>query len=414
MHRSHVVPAQRGRGRPITARLMHAAPDKDADVELSIVIPCLNEARTVGTCIDKAVGYLARAEVRGEVVVADNGSTDGSIAIITRSPARLVRVSERGYGRALRAGVEAARGRYVIMGDADDSYDFSELDSFLDALRRGDDLVVGNRFQGGIEPGAMPALNRYLGNPVLSFLGRRLFNVEIGDFHCGLRGGSRAALADLDLAATGMEYASEMIVRAQLEGLRITEVPTTLSRDGREGRSHLRAVPDGLRHLLLLLLYCPRWLYFVPGLVLIAFGLIAGIPTAIGPVGIGAVHFDVDTLAVAAAMLIVGIQAVQFGLLAKVYGYRVGLFPAAPPRRLLDVFSVARTAGISLLLVCLGIAGLVVSVLDWKHAGFGVLNTRHAVRLMIPSITALIVGFQIVLGRLFLSFLGDELAGSGK
>ncbi|HVB06170.1 MAG TPA: glycosyltransferase family 2 protein [Acidimicrobiales bacterium] len=383
----------------------------DPELELSIVIPCLNERATIGSCIDKAFAYLHGAAVEGEVVVADNGSTDGSVAIVEASGARLVRVSHRGYGSALRAGVDAARGRYVIMGDADDSYDFSALQPFLDELRNGSELVVGNRFQGGIEPGAMPFLNRYVGNPVLSFVGRRLFKITIGDFHCGLRGCDRAAISALDLTTSGMEYASEMIVRSQLAGLRIAEVPTTLSRDGRPGGSHLRALSDGLRHLLFLFLYCPRWLFFVPGALLMTIGLTAGIPTALGPVALFGVRFDVDTLAVAAAALIIGVQAVQFGLLANLYGARMHLFSLpSTPRRLFGAFSFVRVAAATALLIGAGVAGVVIATLEWQHAGFGALNTRHEVRLIIPAITALVVGFQLLLGRLFMGLLGSEFA----
>jgi hypothetical protein len=380
-------------------------------VELSIVMPCLNEVSTIGTCIAKAQSYLDASRVSGEIVVADNGSTDGSIEVVRRSGARLIEVSTRGYGSALRAGISHSLGRYVIMGDADDSYDFTDLGPFLEALRDGADLVVGNRFLGGIEPGAMPPLHRYLGNPLLSFIGRRLFKIRIGDFHCGLRGCAREAIEQLELTTTGMEFASEMIVRAQLGGLHIREVPTTLSPDGRPGRSHLRTMSDGWRHLLFLFLYCPQWLFFVPGLILIAIGLGAGIPTALGPVRVGHVQFDVDTLAMAAASLLIGTQAVQFGLLANVYGARMRLFSdRMAPGRLFGRLTMGRVSVLAGLLVCAGLTGVVLSVLHWQHAGFGVLDTRRQIRLVIPSITALVLGPQLILGRLFMGLVGAEFS----
>jgi len=388
------------------------AADRSQDaVELSIVIPCLNEVSTISRCVDKALGFLVSSEVSGEVIVADNGSTDGSLEVIERSNARLVRVAARGYGSALRAGIEESRGTFVIMGDADDSYDFTALAPFLEKLRGGADLVVGNRFEGGIEPGAMPMLHRYLGNPLLSFIGRRLFDISIGDFHCGLRGCSRQKILDLELTTTGMEFASEMIVRASLSGLSILEVPTTLAPDGRSGRSHLRSLPDGWRHLLYLFLYCPLWLFLVPGLSLTIIGLVAGIPTALGPVHVGSVEFDVDTLAVASAALIIGLQAVQFGLLANLYGARMNIFPKPTlPPRLFRLLTIGRVVGVAGLLIAVGLAGIVVSISDWHRAGFGALDTRHEIRLIIPSVTAIIVGFQLLLGRLFMGLVGGEFS----
>lgn len=231
------------------------------EIELTILMPCLNEAETIGICIDKALSYLARSGIRGEVLIADNGSTDNSRAISSEKNVRIVLVDQRGYGAALRAGIAAALGRYVMMGDADNSYDFAHLDNFVVKLREGYDLVMGNRFRGGILPGAMPLLHRYLGNPFLSFIGRLFFNVEIGDFHCGLRGFHRSRIVELGLHTTGMEFASEMIIAASLRGYAITEVPTTLSKAGRSRRPHLRTWRDGWRHLRFLLIFSPRWLF---------------------------------------------------------------------------------------------------------------------------------------------------------
>ena len=265
-------------------------------MELSIVMPCLNEAETLATCIDKARGFLDRHGIAGEIVIADNGSTDGSQEIAVSRGARVVNVPSKGYGSALMGGIAAARGRYVIMGDADDSYDFTDLMPFVERLRAGDELVMGNRFLGGIEPGAMPPLHKYLGNPVLTWIGRLFFGSPSGDFHCGLRGFDRQAILSLDLQTTGMEFASEMVVRATLQGLRIDEVPTTLSKDGRSRPPHLRSWRDGWRHLRFLLMYSPRWLFLYPGLFLMIVGLLAGAWLLPGPRRIGGVELDIQTL----------------------------------------------------------------------------------------------------------------------
>ena len=245
-------------------------------MELTVVMPCLNEAETVATCVRKAIGFLAESGISGEVLVADNGSTDGSQQLAADAGARVVPISDKGYGNALMGGIVAARGKYVIMGDADDSYDFTNLMPFVNELRKGADLVMGNRFRGGIAPGAMPPLHKYLGNPVLSFVGRLFFRSKIGDFHCGLRGFSRDSVMALNLQATGMEFASEMVVKATLAGQHVTEVPTTLSKDGRSRPPHLRSWRDGWRHLRFLLLFSPRWLFFLPGLALLIAGLVIG------------------------------------------------------------------------------------------------------------------------------------------
>src|ERR1700677_3068341 len=262
-------------------------------------MPCLNEAETLATCVRKAIGFLTESGIDGEVLIADNGSTDGSQQLAEAGGARVVNITEKGYGNALMGGIVAARGKYVIMGDSDDSYDFTNLMPFVDELRKGADLVMGNRFKGGIAPGAMPPLHRYLGNPVLSFVGRVFFRSKIGDFHCGLRGFSRDAIMALNLQATGMEFASEMVVKATLARQHITEVPTTLAKDGRSRPPHLHTWRDGWRHLRFLLLFSPRWLFFVPGLALLIAGLVIGAIVAPHPFSIGGVTFDVDTLGAA-------------------------------------------------------------------------------------------------------------------
>jgi glycosyltransferase involved in cell wall biosynthesis len=375
-------------------------------IEMSILMPCLNEAETIGTCIAKAQQFLKESNVNGEIVVADNGSKDGSPDIARRAGARVINVDRRGYGSALRAAIGGSRGKFAIMGDADNSYDFSALMPFLSELRSGNDLVMGNRFSGQILPGAMPPLHRYVGNPILSWIGRRLFDFQVGDVHCGLRGFRRDSILALDLQTDGMEFASEMVVRARLRDLRITEVPVVLSPDGRSRRPHLRTWRDGWRHLRFLLLYCPRWLFFLPGFILIMLGLILGVPTALSTVKIGRVSFDVNTLAVAATAFIVGVQAMQFALLAYLHGTKLHIFPLN--RRiewLLRALTLERVLVVAALVFLCGVIGLADSVLAWRHVRFGALNARREIRLVLCSSTAVIVASQIAFGRWLISFL---------
>jgi len=376
-------------------------------VELTVVMPCLNEAETVATCVAKAVRFITDSGITGEVVVADNGSTDGSQRLAEEAGARVVQVKDKGYGNALMGGILAARGEYVIMGDADDSYDFSNLMPFLTELRGGADLVMGNRFKGGIAPGAMPKLHRYLGNPVLSFAGRLFFRSPIGDFHCGLRGFSRESALRLNLQATGMEFASEMVVKATLANQKITEVPTTLAKDGRSRPPHLRSWRDGWRHLRFLLLFSPRWLFFVPGLVLFVAGLVIGAVIAAGPLKVGGVTFDVDTLVAASAMVVIGFQAVLFWLFTQVYAGSEGFLPEEPKvQRLLGNLSLERGLLVGAAIGLAGLVGLIFSLTYWQANKFGQLNYEHALRLMVPSVTALVVSCQVILGTFFLSILG--------
>jgi glycosyltransferase involved in cell wall biosynthesis len=376
-------------------------------VELTVVMPCLNEAETVATCVRKANEFLARSGISGEVVVADNGSTDGSQRLATEAGARVVPVEDKGYGNALMGGIAAARGEYVIMADADDSYDFTNLMPFVDELRTGADLVMGNRFQGGIEPGAMPPLHRYLGNPVLSFVGRLFFRSPIGDFHCGLRGFKRDSVLALGLQATGMEFASEMVVKATLAGQRVAEVPTTLSKDGRSRPPHLRSWRDGWRHLRFLLLYSPRWLFFFPGLALLILGLVIGALVLPHPLRIGSVSFDVDTLVAASAMVVIGFQSVLFWLFTQVYAGSEGFLPEEPRvQRLLGKLSLERGLLVGFVLGLAGLGGLIFSLVYWHGQGFHSLNYEHALRIMVPSVTALILSCQVILGTFFLSILG--------
>ena len=375
-------------------------------LEVTIVMPCLNEAETLGVCISKARDYLDRAGIAGEILIADNGSDDGSLTIAEQAGARIVHVAQRGYGNALIAGIQAAHGDYVIMGDADDSYDFSNLDEFVRALRNGADLVMGNRFQGGIAPGAMPPLHRYLGNPVLSKIGRLFFRSKIGDFHCGLRGFRRDRIQALDLHSGGMEFASEMVVKATLGGLDVQEVPTTLSPDGRSRPPHLRTWHDGWRHLRFLLIYSPRWLFFYPGIVLCALAVVLGVFVEITTVRIGSVTLGVDTLVVCYAMLIIGFQSVLFAVLTKKYGTNEGFLPPNPTfERVLRQVSFERGVVMGLILFVIGVVGLVVAILKWRTVGFGSLNPTQELNIVIPSVALLTVGSQGALASAFLSVL---------
>ena len=376
-------------------------------IELSILMPCLNEADTLATCIKKAQKALEDLNIVGEIVVADNGSTDGSPEIAASLGARVVHVAEKGYGSALLGGIKAARGKYIIMGDADDSYDFTRLDPFVEKLRAGYDLVMGNRFKGGVEPSAMPPLHRYLGNPVLTGIGRLFFKSPCGDFHCGLRGFSKAAIQNLDLRTTGMEFASETVVKASLHGLRITEVPTTLSLDGRSRTPHLRSWRDGWRHLRFLLLYSPRWLFLYPGLFLMLIGSIVAGLLLVGPRVVDGITFDVHTLLYAAMAIIIGYQTVNFAVFTKVFAITEGLLPEDPRLAMLFRHIKLETGIIAggLLLVA-GIALSVFALSFWSATSFGPLDPSRTLRLVIPAATLIVLGLQTVLSSFFLSILG--------
>jgi glycosyltransferase involved in cell wall biosynthesis len=375
-------------------------------VELSVVMPCLNEAETVETCVRKALGFFAEHGVDGEVVIADNGSTDGSQQLARDAGARVVPVSAKGYGSALMGGIRAARGTYVAMGDADDSYDFTALMPFLEQLRDGADLVMGNRFKGGIAPGAMPALHKYLGNPVLSFVGRLFFRSKIGDFHCGLRAFRRESIMRLGLQTGGMEFASEMVVRCTLAKYDIREVPTTLSPDGRSRAPHLSTWRDGWRHLRFLMLYSPRWLFLIPGLLLMTLGLVGSVALSAGPIHVGDIAFDVDTLVGTSAILVIGFQAVLFALLTKVYAMEEGFLPHDKRvQRIVDSWSLERGLVVGGLLALAGLVGLVASLVHWQGHSFGELDPRDSLRIVMPSATALIMSFQMIFASLFVSIL---------
>jgi Glycosyl transferase family 2 len=376
-------------------------------LEVSIVMPCLNEAETLATCIVKAQQALCEHKIHGEVIVADNGSTDGSQAIATRLGARLVPVAARGYGHALMGGIAAAQGRFVIMGDADDSYDFTAIMPFLTKLREGYDLVMGNRFQGGIKPGAMPPLHQYLGNPVLTGIGRLFFHSPVGDFHCGLRGFRKSAVVQMDLQATGMEFASEMVVKATLMHMRIAEVPTTLSPDGRHRPPHLHTWRDGWRHLRFLLLYSPRWLFLYPGLLLILIGVGVGAWILPGPRTIGRVTLDVHTLLYAVLAILLGFQGVAFSAFTKIFAINEGLLPEDPQlTKILRFLNLEVGLAIGSALVLCGLVGSVYALSDWSSRSFGPLAPTRTLRLIVPAILALALGCQVMLASFFLSVLG--------
>lgn len=374
--------------------------------EVSIVLPCLNEARTLSGCLREAHAALATGGIDGEIIVADNGSTDGSQEIASRAGARVVPVTAKGYGNALRGGIAAARGRYIIMGDADGSYDFSHLSRFLERLRAGDDLVMGNRFRGGVEPGAMPWKNRYLGNPVLSFLGRLLFSTPIGDFHCGLRGFSADAYRRMQLRTTGMEFASEMVIRAAVLRLRMSEVPTVLRKDGRDRPPHLRPWRDGWRHLRFMFLFSPRWLFLYPGLTLLAAGLTGLILLLPGPVQLGALQLDVHTMLFAALLAVVGFQALSFAVLGKFIAIRAGLRP--PEARFegwLHQFSLEAGLLVGAGLFMLGVALWAAAFWGWRTQDFGPLQPSLTLRRVIPGALSMLLGGQMILVSLLLGVL---------
>ncbi|MEG4964121.1 MULTISPECIES: glycosyltransferase family 2 protein [unclassified Microcoleus] len=382
-------------------------PSGEYTLELSILMPCLNEAETLEICIQKALRSLRELDIAGEVIIADNGSTDGSQAIATRMGARVVPVAAKGYGSALMGGIIAARGVYIIMGDADDSYNFSNLGFFVNKLREGFDLVMGNRFQGGIKPGAMPPLHKYLGNPVLTWVGRLFFASPVGDFHCGLRGFRRDSILKLDLQTTGMEFASEMVVKASVYKLRITEIPTVLSPDGRSRPPHLRTWRDGWRHLRFLLLYSPRWLFLYPGTALMIWGLIIVVWLLPGTQKIGSISFDVHTLLYGAIAIIIGFQAVTFAFFTKIFAISEKFLPEDPKLNKIFRYVTLETGlivGVTLILI--GIVGSFLSLTIWSKTAFGTLDPSKTLRLVIPSLTCLTVGLQMVLSSFFLSVLG--------
>jgi glycosyltransferase involved in cell wall biosynthesis len=380
---------------------------RSTEIELSIILPCLNEAESLPYCLPKAFSFLLEYNIAGEVIVADNGSSDDSIQIAANYKAVIVRENNKGYGNAIMAGINNAKGKYIIVGDADDSYNFSDLMPMVELLRSDYDLVIGNRFKGGIQKNAMPFLHRYIGNPVLSFLGRSFFNIPIRDFHCGLRGIKKESFSGLDLRTTGMEFASEMIVKAALNKLRITETPVALYPDKRKRPSHLKTWHDGWRHLRFLLLYSPRWLFLIPGIVLMLFGIAGTLVLMKGPVEIGSKKLDIHTLVYASGFILIGFQFISFYIFSRLYAAINGLWPMQE-RFLLTFnkfFSLEKGILGGLIIFIIGFFLMVKSLIYWQNTHFGNLDPLVVLRWVIPSVVLLVLGLQIIISFFYLSFL---------
>jgi glycosyltransferase involved in cell wall biosynthesis len=376
-------------------------------MELSILLPCLNEELTVGACVDSAALFLRRCRIHGEVLVADNSSSDRSRQVALEHGARVVRVSARGYGNALRGGIRAARGTYIIMADADGSYDLARLMPFVRQLRQGHDLVMGNRFRGGIAKGAMPWHHRYIGNPVLSWIGRVFFRTPARDFHCGLRGFTKAAALRMDLQSGGMELASEIVIKASLLGMKVCEVPTTLQPDRRDRPPHLRSWRDGWRHLRFLLLYSPSWLFAYPGVLLVIIGSTLGATLFAGPVDIGARLIDFHSLFVTSALIMLGISTLAFFAITRVYAYNSGLLPSRPGFFLwFRYFNLERGLLLGAIIALLGAGLILYSALLSVSPGFAAIGIDRSIRLVFGGSMALIIGAQTILTSLVLSLLG--------
>lgn len=378
--------------------------------DLSIILPCLNEAETIAICIEKAKGSIAKLDVDGEILVADNGSTDGSIEIATKLGARVLHVNEKGYGNALRSGIEAAEGKWIIMGDADDSYDFAYLAPFIEKLKDSYDLVMGCRLPKGggkIMAGAMPWKHRWIGNPALSGIGRLFFESAVTDFHCGMRAFTREAYQQMGLRTTGMEFASEMVIKATLQGMRIAEVPITLHKDGRSRPPHLRSWRDGWRHLRFMLLYSPTWLFLVPGVLLLSLGVAFGARLQLGPWKVGPFGFDTNTMLVCSMLQVVGLQVFFFGVFARIFAVSEGLLPdnAGPLSRFFKYFNLERGLVFGLAIFLVGVIKLVQAGLYWKAAHFGAISYPDSLRQVIPAITFITMGVQVIFSSFFLSIL---------
>jgi hypothetical protein len=393
-----------------TAEPIQTPPDLDAPtaVEVSFVMPCLNEIQTLKGCIQAARACIDKHDLAGEVVVADNGSADGSQALARRCGARVIDIREKGYGSALRGGIAAARGRFIVMGDSDLSYDFSAAMPFIERLRSGEDLVMGTRFgHGRIMPGAMPLKHKYLGNPVLSWLGRTLFRTPIRDFHCGLRAFRKDAFERWDLKTTGMEFASEMVIKATVKGARISEVPITLYKDGRDRPPHLRSWRDGWRHLRFMLCLSPRWTLLIPGIVLLTVGLVLGALVALGPLHLGRITLDVHTMIAAAMLAIVGYQCVTVAIAMRIFTLEEELGPPEPGvQRLFSIFTLERGVVTGLVLLVLGVALIGSMVWKWVASGFGPLDQTHTLRPMVGGATLVALGVQTVLMSFVYSMMG--------
>jgi glycosyltransferase involved in cell wall biosynthesis len=391
----------------VSARPAEVLETVSGTVDVSVVMPCLNESLTLGTCIKKAQATIDRLGVRGEIIVADNGSSDGSQSLAESLGARVVPIKTRGYGSALRGGIAAARGKYVIMGDSDDSYDFTQLEDFLCKLDEGYDLVMGNRFMGEIKPGAMPFLHRFVGNPVLSWIGRLFFGCPVGDFQCGLRAFRKDAVDRLELQTTGMEFSTEMVVKATLFNLQIAEIPTVLSPDGRDRPPHLRTWRDGWRYLRFLLLYSPRWLFLYQGIVLFVFGAILSLLLLPGPLAVGSVTLDYHTLLFGAMAILIGFESINFAVFTKLFGVTERLLPEDPDLNNLFRYVTLETGLVLGTLLILAGAGTWIFGLNyWRSHHFGPLDPDKTLRIVIPGFVSLTLGVQIVLSSFFLSVLG--------
>ena len=380
-------------------------------VELTILMPCLNEAETIARCIEKAKRGIERAGVAGEILIADNGSTDGSQTIAEKLGARVVAVKEKGYGNALRGGIAAARGEWILMGDADDSYDFAEADRFVEKFKNGDELIMGCRLPSGggtILPGAMPWKNRWIGNPVLTTIGRVFFKCPAHDFHSGLRGFTKTAFYKMEVQTTGMEFASEMAIKGTLKNLKISEVPVTLHKDGRSRPPHLKPWRDGWRHLRFMLIYSPRWLFLVPGLLLSGLGVVFSAALAVQDVNIGGIQFNVGTLMMACMSVVVGFQLVAFAFFTKVFAIAEGLLPEDPKlSRVFKTFTLERGIVAGLLILLAGLVMFARALWLWKQADFGLLpSTEENLRRLIPAATLILLGIQSVFSSFFMSVLG--------
>ena len=390
-------PAKRAESTPATA------------VEVSIVMPCLNEAETLATCIAHARNAIAKLGLAAEIVVADNGSTDGSQLVAEELGVRVVEVARKGYGSALIGGIDAARGRFVVMGDADDSYDFEAIGPLIERLRDGYDLVVGNRFLGGIEPGAMPWSHRWVGNPVLTLISRVFFHAPIGDTHCGLRAFKKDAYEKMHLRATGMEFASEMVIKAALKGMRITEVAVVLRRDGRSHPPHLRTWRDGWRHLRFMLLFSPRWLFLYPGFALFAIGVVLSALLIPGPLRVAGVRLDIHTLLVAGFLALLGYQLVLFAVFTKIFAIRAGFHPPHPLlQRIFRYVTLEVGVVAGALMVLVGLVALILAVASWGAVGFGNLDPSLTMREVIPAVVLLALGTQTVFASFFISILSID------
>jgi glycosyltransferase involved in cell wall biosynthesis len=381
-------------------------------VQLSVVIPCLNEIETIELVVRAARSALARAGLSGEVLVADNGSTDGSQAAASVAGARVVNISSKGYGSAVAGGIRAAQGACVIFADADCSYDFGELEKFWSRLQTGADMVVGTRFPragGVIDSGAMPWLHRWVGTPVMSAIGRILFGSRLSDYNCGMRAMTREAFDRLALQTSGMEFASEMIIKATLFGLRIAEVPIHFHKDARGRPPHLRTFRDGWRHLRFMLICSPRWLFVYPGLLLMVAGLLGFVALLPGPIHLGRVMVDTNTLLVCAMLLLMGHQIVSLGVVAKLFALQIGMHPPLPSRGLDALrlfFQLESWAGFGLVLFLLGLGVLSFGVLVWNRAGFGMLSYSESLRIVIPGVTLIMLGVQVIFTSFLISMVG--------